>query len=527
MSIGISRRNLLKATGLGVAAMALGRAPLVRAQSSEPVDVMIIGSGFGGAVAARRLTENGIRVVLLERGRRWPVAPTQDTFSTLTNPDGRSAWLSDFALLGAPVPIDRYIGVLALEIGRGIAALAGAGVGGGSLVYAGALYQPPKPLFDAALGASVDYDEMDAVYYPRVRSEIGPSPLALRLLRQPEYLGADTWRRMGQRAGLPTRLLDLAVDWNRVRGELAGDAVPSIVGGEFWYGNNSDAKLSLDKNYLYRAEQTGLLEILTQSNVTGIQEGPDGRYRVLVDEIATDGSVAASREYVVGRLFLAAGSLGTSKLLVRAHGRGWLPRLNEEVGRRWGNNGDFFTSIAPLSRWIEPSKGGPVTVAIEDFANPIAPTSVETYADWSLDGRQGVLASVGMSTVPPKGVFSYRPASDDVVLDWPAADPEIARILLAARHTYDRIATAWGASHRVRAGIGEANGPVTAAVTAHPLGGVVLDQATDNLGTVVNYEGLYVVDGALIPGHTGCANPALTIAALAERNLEGIIARDF
>ena len=140
-------------------------------------------------------------------------------------------------------------------------------------------------------------------------------------------------------------------------------------------------------------------------------------------------------------------------------------------------------------------------------------------------------ASVGMSTPPAKGVFTYDKATDDAVLTWPGNDPDIAKILEAGADTYNRITGAWGLSKKnirqVKSGHCAAPGLVTGSVTAHPLGGAVLVLATDNIGMVKNYNNLYVIDGALVPGHTGCANPALTIAALAERNIERIIGRDF
>ena len=534
----LSRRTFIKAVGMGIVSAAVFRNPKglnALVARSEPVDVMIIGSGFGGSVAALRLADRGIRVVMLERGKRWPLTQEQNTFSTLQNPDGRSAWLREVALLGPPKPIEKFVGVLELIIGSGIAALAGAGVGGGSLIYAGVLYQPPQFLFNRAFGQSVDYDEMDHVYYPRVRSVISPRPIPKRILARPEYAAAKTWWLFGRHAGLPTKLLDLGISWEAVLDELRGTRVPSVIVGDFWYGNNSGAKLSLDRNYLASAERSGLLEILTQQDVTSIQEGPDGRYRVVANEIDTNGSVLAEREYIVKKLFLATGSLGTSKLLVRAKGRGWLPALNNEVGRNWGNNGDFFSSLTGLQKRIRPNLGGTAPVVIEDFNNPIAPTSVECYAEWSLEGQTGIIASVGMSTPPAKGFFIYDPFTDDVVLTWPGDDPDIAKIKEAGAATYNRIAEAWGLKRQnvqpVRHGYGPRHhgtpAPVTASVTAHPLGGVVLDLATDNVGRVKNYDGLYVLDGSLVPGHTGCANPALTIAALSERNIERIIAQDF
>jgi cholesterol oxidase len=501
---------------------------------------MIIGSGFGGAVTALRLAQQGIKAVMLERGQRWPLTPQQNTFSSLQSPDGRSAWLSDVAILGDPKPIDRFIGVLQLVLGQGIAAFAGAGVGGGSLVYAGVLLQPPKVLFERIFGSSVEYDEMEDLYFKRVRSVIEPSPVPHRVLHHPEYAAARTWQELGDRAGLPTQLLDLGVDWRIVEKELTGQRVRSVIAGDFWYGNNSGAKLSLDRNYLRLAEESGLLDIVTKHNVSSVRTGPGGRFVVTADEIEDDGSVIAQRQYVVGKLFLAAGSIGTSKLLVRARACGWLPDLNPMVGTHWGNNGDFFSALDGLPPNVRPNLGGTAPVLIQDLDNPVLPTAVECFADWTREGHRGVVPSIGMSPIPAKGSFAYDAATDDVVLTWPSNDPDILRAKQAGEATYERLAEAGGPDCLRREPVRSlAYGmhahhpldpettPIDASATAHPLGGVPLDAATDNIGTVRNHPGLYVVDGALVPGNTGCANPALTIAGLAERNIERIIERDF
>jgi cholesterol oxidase len=508
--------------------------------TSEQTDVVIIGSGFGGAVAALRLTERGIRTVVIERGKRWPVTPQQDTFSSLQAPDGRSAWLSDMAVLGDPKPIERFVGVLELIVGNGIAAFAGAGVGGGSLVYAGALVQPPRVLFDRIFDGRVDYDEMADVYFQRVRRLIEPTPAPHWILHHPEYAAARTWLELGYRADLPTHLIDLALDWHIVHKELTGGRVPSVSAGEFWYGNNSGAKLSLDRNYLRLAEESGYLDIVTQQIVQSVRSGPEGRFVVTTDEIDDNGSVLGQHEYVVRQLFLGAGSIGTSRLLVRARERGWLPYLNEAVGTQWGNNGDFFSAIDGVAQGVRPNLGGTAPVLIQDLDNAINPTAVECFADWTREGQRGVVASIGMSPVPAKGSFTYDPATDEVTLTWPNSDPDILRAAEAGAVTYDRLAEAGGPDCRRREPVlplaygmpahqqlDPDTTPVDASATAHPLGGVPLDVATDNIGRIRQYPGLYVADGALVPGNTGCANPALTIAALAERNLERIIEQDF
>jgi len=539
---------------LGVAGAAVANAPMVMgtlARQSEPVDVMIVGSGFGGAVAALRLGEQGYHTVLLERGKRWPITEEQNTFSSLQNPDGRSAWLSETSLLGYPRPIDRYTGVLEIVLGNGIAALAGSGVGGGSLIYAGALLQPTEEMFHRIFRDSVDYGEMDSVYYPKVNQVIRARKLTNKLRLRPEYAGVKEWLKLGKGAGLDAELISLGVHWGKVRRELKGKLLRSVVSGDFWYGNNSGAKDTLDTNYLSMAEARGYLEILPQQNVTSIEQGPDGRYLVSVDEIDTNGMVERKRQFVVRKLFLAAGSMGTSRLLVNARGQGLLPNLDDYVGMGWGNNGDFFSDISGFSSGINPNLGGPVTGIVRDFDNPIAPVVVECYANWALEGQGGTISTIGMSISPPKGYFSYDPELGDSVLNWPTQDPQVQQVIEAGSLTYERLlgseegrgkrATALKSgfyqSRLPRDGLlgvdstssmrAQRHSPIVTSVTAHPLGGVVLGQATDNLGMINNHEGLYAIDGSLIPGHTGCANPALTIAALAERNIEKIIQRDF
>lgn len=513
--------------------------------TTEHIDVMIIGSGFGGAVTALRLAEQGIRAVMLERGRRWPVTREQDTFSSLQDPDGRSAWLSDFSLLGEPKPIDRHVGVLELVVGDGIVAFSGAGVGGGSLVYAGALVQPPREAFDRIFRGTVDYDEMDDFHFERVRSVIGPSPCPSSILDRPDYAAARHWLDLGHRAGLATNLVDLAVDWRIVHKELTGSRVASVIAGDFWYGNNSGAKLSLDRNYLRRAERSGRLEIITQHVARSVRTAAGGRFLVAAEEIDDAGVVVRRRRFVVDKLFLASGSIGTSQLLVRARDSGALPRLSRAVGTKWGNNGDVFSALDGFSSGVRASRGGTAPVIVTDVGNEVTPIAVECFADWTKETEVNSVSSVGMALVPAKGSFRYSSATDTVTLTWPKDDPEIRRAVQAGDAIYRKLADAGDAFCEHRRPVSSAaygqvgprparhlDGdveptPVDASATAHPLGGVPLNRATDEVGRIPQYPGMYVVDGALLPGSAGCANPALTIAALAERNIERILDRDF
>ena len=130
----------------------------------------------------------------------------------------------------------------------------------------------------------------------------------------------------------------------------------------------------------------------------------------------------------------------------------------------------------------------------------------------------GVLGSLGMAMDPTRARFVHSAAKDDVIVDWPKDGNKGAEEALRAMQ--DKIAEANG----VGTGVPILLPDVGTSFTAHPLGGAVLGETTDNYGRVKGYPGLYVMDGAAIPGSTGTANPSLTITALAERNIAKVIA---
>jgi len=234
--------------------------------------------------------------------------------------------------------------------------------------------------------------------------------------------------------------------------------------------------------------------------------------------------VGTPRRLTCKYLFLAAGSIGTTSLLVRARATRALPALNDHVGRHWAANGDI-----PVTRGALPltnaGTGGPAGHFImEDLDNPLGPTSLvelvlppHIAAALSLAGAPPHFANYASLGIPPAiGSFSYDAATDAVGLTWPATDPQLGNFLGAARHTL--------------AVLDQSNGSLTLSfnpvVSAHPLGGAVLGKVCDLDGRVEHHRGLYVVDGALIEGSTGLANPSFTIAALAERSMDHILAED-
>lgn len=508
MSRLIKRRQFLQATLAASASVGMSSVRSAAFGGQEYVEALVIGSGFGGAVAALRLGQAGIETVVLERGRRWPITDAGDTFCTYQNPDGRSTWLSPTTVVFNQTPINVYTGVLDIKVGDGINVYRGAGVGGGSLVYNAVSYQPTPELFCQVFPRSIKYQEMDEVYYPRVRSILQPSPIPDEILKTDYYLASRILQEQATKAGLKSRKLDIAVDWDIVRQEIAGQKVASAILGQVYYGINSGAKKSLDRNYLRMAEATGHVEIRPLHVVTTIEEYQAGRFRVTCNQINEQGVVQYQKSFVCNYLFLAAGSIGTTELLLRAKHNRTLRRLNDQVGKFWGTNGDSVAAIV-TSGQTNSTLGGPATIVIEHLDNPIAPIVTEQLPFPIVP--QGVLAPVALAITKPEGYLTYNPVKQSANLFWPKNSANNQKIAQANLYTYQQMNLANGTSF---------GRELDFSSTAHPLGGATMNAVCNTYGQVHGYSNLFVVDGSLIPGSTACTNPSLTIAALAERCMD-------
>jgi cholesterol oxidase len=522
---GISRRELLRPGALASASLeSLSASARSWASHAEFVPALVIGSGYGGAVAALRLAQAGVHTVVLERGMRWPITPAQDTFATFENPDGRAAWLSPVTVGpggGQPASIDVYTGILEVSATKdknGITVNSWAGVGGGSLGNNGLFPQPRREHFARVFPREIDFDAMDQIYYPRVREVIKPAPIPSDILATDFYESTRVSLEQVERAGFATRVIDLQIDWDIVREEIKGTKRPSAIDGQSWYGLNSGAKKSVDRNYLAMAEETGCVQILPLHLVVDIHESrPRQLYKVSANEINTHGETVAVRHFVCKHLFLAAGSMGTSALLVRAQGKGTLPQLNQWVGRNWAGNGDFILIRGGLPI-THSGQGGPGGHFIaEDLKNPFIPTAVTEGVLPKHIAFPGGIVYISMSHAPAIGRFRYDAATDAAILEWPANSPKLADFLSSIQHTAQTLVDHNPGTSTIL------NDPLA---PGHPLGGATMGRVCDFFGRVKDHRGLYVVDAAFIPGSTGMVNPSLTIAALAERSMEDIIAKD-
>ncbi|MCY0940974.1 GMC oxidoreductase [Streptomyces antarcticus] len=537
-SNGFSRRGFLARTGsiLGAVALSAQVLPAHAAHASAAgaaidngahVPVLVIGTGYGGSVAALRLAQAGVNVHMVEMGMAWDT-PGSDgkIFAHTTNPDYRSYWLrtrtkaplSNF--LGFPIDknVPKYTGILDAEEMGGIVVYQGRGVGGGSLVNGGMAVTPKRQNFSSVL-PSVNADEMYATYYPRANAGLGVGLIDPAWFDTVDcYQYARVGRKHAQRSGFPFVFVPDVYDWDYMKQEAAGTVPKSAVSGEILYGNNYGKK-SLQQTYIASAKATGRVSISPLHQVTSVAPAPGGGYTVSLNQLNTDGTVSASKSVTADRVFFAAGSVGTSKLLVKLKATGVLPNLNNEIGKGWGDNGNVMCGRAN-HMW---DATGKVQASIPcggidnwDAGGAFAevaplPTGIETYASFYLS----------ITNNPHRAEFSWNAAAGKVDLNWQTAWKQAS--IDMAKTIFDKINRKEGTIYRTDLfGLNKIWGDH---LTYHPLGGAVLNKATDNYGRLHGYTGLYVIDGALIPGNTS-VNPFVTITALAERNIEKIIATD-
>ncbi|MFC8507540.1 GMC oxidoreductase [Streptomyces sp. NPDC057131] len=505
-------------------------AGLAAAASIPPgahVPVLIVGSGYGGSVAALRLALAGVDVHLVEMGMAWDTAgPDGNIFANTTSPDYRSFWLrtrtkqplSNF--LGFPLDKDvpRYTGILDAEDFAGITVYQGRGVGGGSLVNGGMAVTPRRELFPGIL-PTVDPAEMYGTYYPRANAGLGVTQVDKSWWESADcYQYARVGRKHAERSGFPFVFVPNVYDWEYMKQEAIGTVPKSALTGEVIYGNNHGKK-SLQKTYLARAAETGRVCVSPLHRVTTVTPASGGGYTVAMDRLDNTGATVETKTVTADRVFFAAGSVGTSKLLTRLKATGALPALNDRIGKNWGDNGNVMCGRAN-HMWDATGKlqSSMPTAGIDNwdaggaFAEvaPL-PTGIETYASFYLS----------ITKTPHRAEFRWNAATGSVDLTWDRAWKQTS--IDAAKTIFDKINAKEGTIYRTDLfGSYKIWGDH---LTYHPLGGAVLGEATDNYGRLHGYDGLYVIDGALIPGST-TVNPFVTITALAERNIEKIIATD-
>lgn len=511
-------------------------------------DVIVIGSGFGGSVSACRLAEAGARVIVLERGRRWdrsnyPRGPGDDWVWDHRDPVARNGWLD-------------------LRIFRHMAVAQGAAVGGGSLIYANISAVPPRATFDAGWPPEIGWDAL-APHYATVGEVMnvqtipdGQRPARMRLMKEAaQAIGeGDRWRK-----------LELAVSFDPAWHYGLPDAFDSLHSRRFVnaqgveqgtcvhlgncdIGCDVDAKNTLDRNYLALAEARGA--DVRPHHLATVIEPVAGGYRVGYDRI--DGGERRPGSLTAPRVILAAGSLGSTELLLRCrHQHRTLPKLSAFLGRSWSSNGDFLTPAFYADRQPEPTQGPTITSAIDFFDGSRENQYFwiqdggfpNLLANWIEQGEAGHPKVAALLRGIRKGLRTD--GALDCVMPWFAQGVDAADGLLSLKRRWwlfgpRDLSLKWEieksrgvidaivAMHK-RLSAATGGRPVVPAtwtalsylITPHPLGGCNMgtgpaNGVVDHLGEAFGYPGLHVLDGAIVPEAVG-VNPSRTIAALAER----------
>jgi cholesterol oxidase len=502
-------------------------------------DVVVVGSGFGGSVAALRLTEKGYRVGVLEAGRRF----ADDELAA-------TSWqLRQF--LWAPA-LGCY-GIQRIHLLRDLVVLAGAGVGGGSLNYANTLYRPPDAFFDDPQWAHLaDWrTELDA-HYDQAERMLG-------VTTYPGHTAADeVLRRVAQDMGVagsyhPT---PVGVFFGRPGEEVDdpyfGGAGPRRTGctecGSCMTGCRVGAKNTLVKNYLYLAERGGAV-VHPMTTVTALCPQPDGIW--LIDAVRTG---TRKRQAIrANQVVLAAGTWGTQQLLHRMRDAGVLPALSPRLGELTRSNSEAIVGASRAT--VDPLRDFSRGVAITSSFHPDEHTHIEPVRYGRGSNAMGLLQTVatdGASDTPRwrqlLGSLARHPVKTVRLLSvrrWSERT-----VILLVMQTLDNSLTTYRRCGRLtsRPGYGEPNPTFIPAgfrasqlvakyiggtagstwgelfdipMTAHflggcPMGATAADGVIDAYHRVHGYPGLSVVDGSAISANLG-VNPALTITALAER----------
>ncbi|MFI5491314.1 GMC oxidoreductase [Actinoplanes sp. NPDC051859] len=495
-------------------------------------DVIVVGSGFGGSVTALRLSEKGYRVGVLEAGRRY-------TPQTLP----KTSW--DLrAFLWAPALGLR--GIQRITLLKDIVVLSAAGVGGGSLVYANTLYQPPAPFFDDEHWSGITdwhselqphYDQASRMLGVTEQPSMTPSDRVVEAVAKDMGVG-HTFRRtpVGVFFGEPGKT---------VPDPFFGGAGPDRTGcsecGDCMIGCRSGAKNRLDLNYLYLAERKGAV-VHPDTEVTKLQPVADG-WRV-----ETKKGVFTAQQVV-----LSAGALGTQRLLHKMRDTGVLPKLSQRLGSLTRTNSEALLGAQTMKVPAEPFSQG---VAITSSFHPDEVTHIEPVRYGQGSNAMGMLTTLlvdGGGKVPRPMRFLGQALRHPVMLlrslsnrRW--SDRTIIALVmqtldnsLTVRRTRrGRLTTGPGhgpanptwvpvghdAVRRMAKEIGGQPGGALGDVfdipmTAHILGGATISESVqtgvvDPYQRVHGYPGLHIADGSVIPANLG-VNPSLTITALAER----------
>jgi cholesterol oxidase len=523
------------------------------------LDWLVVGSGFGGSVSALRLAEKGYSVGVLESGRR---------FADEELP--RSTW-----------DLRRYFfaprlglrGIFRLSVFKDVAVVSGAGVGGGSLGYANTLYRAPQRYYDDPQWRDLDPDWGRALapHYDEAERMLGvvtvtaDDPADQLLRRFGDEIGASaTYAKT--RVGVYFGESGVTAD-----DPFFGGDGPARTGctacGRCMVGCPVGAKNTLVKNYLWFAERLGVQVEAERTvvDVRPISPGGEGGYEVT--SVRTGSVLRRDRRVQrVRGVVVAAGALGTNKLLQRCKLNGSLPRLSDRLGELVRTNSEAILAVTVPRGHEDLSK----RVAISSSIYPDPDTHIETVtygrAGGSMNSLYTLMVGDGTRVTRPLKLLAamLRHPVRLARAMWPVGWSQRTIIILVMQTLDNAIAlrgrrtllggvrlrteqdpekpnptfipvanqfAAWLAEQTggvAQSSVMEAAGNIP--TTAHILGGAVIgaspaEGVVDARQRVFGYENLLVCDGAAVPANVG-VNPSLTITAMAERAMSLVPAKD-
>jgi cholesterol oxidase len=524
---------------------------------SFDADFIVIGSGFGGSVSALRLAQKGYRVLVLEAGRRWR-----------TGEFPKTNWLVHKFLW---LPRLGFLGIQRITLLKNVLVLSGAGVGGGSLVYANTLLEPPLAFFaDPRWSGLEDWRRALAPHYAEGRRMLGAAPS--RFLGPADHTLREVAEEMG--VGETFHQPEVAVYFGKPN-EPAPDPYfggegPERVGCNFcggcMVGCNVGAKNTLDKNYLYFAEKLGA-EVRPLTTVTGVSPHPGGGYTVLTRRTGPFGRRGAPLR--ARSVIFAGGVLGTVPLLLDCKRRGLLPALSDRLGDYVRTNSEAI--VGAMSRRDDAANTRGIAITSGFYPEPSTHVEIVRYGEGQdamgrlatlmVDGHGGrgrrLLRFLGRVLATPLDFLRTQ-------VPWGFARRTVILLVMQSVDNHLRVrlrrAWWWPFGHRLVSEIPAGQSPpptyipaanlvarkvaaktdgipvgafnealLDAPTTAHILGGCSMGEsaATGVIGKdhqIHNYPGLYVCDGSAISANLG-VNPSLTITALTELAMSRIASK--
>ena len=512
--------------------------------ASLDFDVVVIGSGFGGSVAALRLTEKGYKVCVLEAGRR---------FSDKDFP--KTSWrLRRFLFL----PRLGLKGIQRIHVLPDVLVLAGAGVGGGSLVYANTLYKPPASYFeDKQWNQITNWDAELSPWYDQASRMLG-------VAQNPYFSPSDeAMKQVADQMGVghTFKLAPLGVYFGDGVGIKSKDPFFGGVGpdrsgclqcGACMTGCRHNAKNTLPKNYLGLAEKAGA-KVFPEHTVTKVEQLSDSSWSITARK--SGAWFGGNRRFTAAQVVVAAGTYNTQKLLHKMKSTGVLPKISDQLGKLSRTNSEALTGSIMPKGGTDFSKGSAITSSFfPDDHTHVEPVrygkgsnfmgllqTVMTDSANIRDRRKQWLRQVITKPSLVLKILDVRQWSERTVVALIMQNVDSAISVTGKRGLFGfRLtskndsktpnATYIPAANEVARRIAENNGGIAgghigdlinAPFTAHFVGGCVIGESIntgviDPYHRVYNYPTMHIVDGASVTANLG-VNPSLTITAQAER----------